>query len=628
MKAAFSLIAFLASFIVALPALAEDGAKAGHLPGYFGSLQSDAASLRAFNLEYVDWLSDGYAKIAYHLAQMSSSRTVDADQLEQMRQGLLQDNTMLDSQEGPLFKATVKWLLTAEREVHRMKSMLKGSQDADLPKNLSQMEMEMAIVQEHHKTPAVHASRVENLSSQLWDWLQIWRSAERITGADSARRQVQPLIKAEAEKWRGFLRRELISALKMRNYEIPDETPAELQQCFHEVIKLLPKLSEAPSISPKTIRPLASDLPGQISIEMQTSVPGNVQMRISGKDMQAIELPVETLEGLRYKATWQPDFVSNTQWQSELREQRAISLGEWQLDWEISTEALLPGESFVTQSGSIAIAVSASAPKGTVLGKSPAKPYILQHYQSEKDIPLQNRYHFLSFVVYPILGFPRDLVDTVFGAIDKVPYVSIPVSFVYAAPGQLLFKPWWDKEYTPFSEQSAGFLSWDEWKNGGEWEFFEYTRIWGFPKHDPFGALFVFALYLGMALPLDMVDVPFGLIDQIPYLGMPVSYAYMPVTLISKPWCCSHFNDGKKRRPYKDQSKNVIGLTEWWEKSNWVFFENCRTTTFQSPNDKKQARIQSDYRKAEKQYRQTMENYHATNQGIRDSFVVSIEVKQ
>lgn len=630
MKARFLLIAFLAGFIITLPTLAEDAAKADLQPGYFGSLQSEATALLAFNLEYVDGLSAGYANLANSLSQLSSSGTMDVSQLEQMRKRLLEDYTTLSNQEGALFKAIVKWLVTAEQEVRRMRSMLKNNPDADLQKNLSLMELEMTIVQKHQKASALHAGRVDKLSSQLLNWQLMWKSTERITGIDSARQQVQPLIKEEAEKWHGFLRMELVSALANRNFGIPEETPARLRQRFLEVLTQVPRLSGAISVSPETIRPLAPDPPGQVSFEMQTTLPGKVQMRIRDKDEQVIELPVEKLDERRYKATWQPDFISDTQWRSKLRKQRSVSLGEWQLDWEIKTELLLPDKSYVTPKGSVAIAVSASAPKGVALSKLPEKPYILQYYQSEENIPLKNKYHFFSFVAYPIFGLPRDLVDTVFGIIDKVPYVSIPVSFVYAAPGQLLFKPWWDEEYTPFSEQSAGFLSLEEWKNGGEWEFFENSRTWYWPKN-PFGVFAMFNFYMVLGFPRDVLDVPFGCIDQIPYLGMPISYVYQPVTLLTKPWYCDHYTTGKKkgmpRTPYRDQSKNVIGLTEWWEHSNWVFFENFHTTTFRSPNVKKRERIKSDYRKAEKQYRLVMESYYKENQEIRDTFVVTLEVK-
>ena len=114
--------------------------------------------------------------------------------------------------------------------------------------------------------------------------------------------------------------------------------------------------------------------------------------------------------------------------------------------------------------------------------------------------------------------------------------------------------------------------------------------------------------------------------------SMPVSYVYQPVTLATKPWYAERYStglkEGRKRVPYKDQSKNVIGMTDWWEKSRWVFFENYKTTTFRSPNHDRQSRERARYREAAAQHRQAISAHETRNAGISGSYVVRIDLTQ
>lgn len=300
------------------------------------------------------------------------------------------------------------------------------------------------------------------------------------------------------------------------------------------------------------------------------------------------------------------------------------------MDWEIATTNLVSGDRFVTQTGSMRVAVSAAAPKGIALDAPPKNPRILERYSSESDIPLGNRHHVLSYIGYPVLGFPRDLVDSVFGVVDKVPYVSVPINFIYAGPGQLLCKPWWDDEYASFSEQSAGFLSWNEWKTGGEWEYFENARTWYWPEND-FGSFLMGIVYIPLGLPRDLIDMPFGWLDQIPYVSMPVTYVYEPVTLVTMPWYAERYTagekDGRQRVPYAEQSKNVIAGTQWWKQSRWVFFENCKTTTFRSPDHEGKERLQAEYRETAASYERTMAEWRQKKAEIADTFVIRVQTE-
>lgn len=600
---------------------------------HFGTLNSEQASVRAFSLTSTEWMVSGFDSVSRDLSDTSSSRAATSQNVEGLRARLQSAAVMLSDRDGP-FTTITRWKITAEREVHGAASRLKDETDPDaLARSRAQlalMERELAIIGPAADRLDEIAKGITCLADKVGDWLRTWESSERVTGIDAARRQVQPLMAVEAEKWRGYARTELATALKMRGYEIPAETPSALRARFEEIMRQLPLMAGEPSVTPSDIRPLSSTVPDALAVELRTTAPGEVRLTLRANKAQPVELKTESPDERSFRAAWRPDFLSDSRWHRNLRKRPEMALGEWRLDWELSTSALAADTRFVTQTGTVQIAVSASAPKGIVLEDAPRKPRILERYESESAIPLDNRQHIFSYIGYPILGFPRDLVDSVFGVVDKIPYVSIPINFVYAAPGQLICKPWWDNDYTSFSEQSAGFLSWHEWKTGGEWEYFENARTWYWPEND-FGNFIMGIFYLPLGLPRDLVDVPFGWLDQIPYVSMPVSYVYEPVTLVTKPWYAERYTAGVKERhervPYKDQSKNVIGLTEWWDKSRWVFFENYKTTTFRSLNHEKQARRRGEYREAAANYRLAVEANRAENEAIADSFTVRVETK-
>jgi hypothetical protein len=620
----------LVACILVLPVglLAEEPTRQG---SHFPDLEPESASVRAFNLRYTEWLLSGQDAVARGLAGCAASPVTNAERIETLLSALRQDATMLSNRDGP-FTAITKWAITADREVQRMRSRLNSEADpsvmAESRVNLGFMERELAIVGPAADKPSEYAERIEQLIERIGEWLRLWESTERVTGVDAARRQVQPLMAAEAERWRGYARLELATAMRMRNYKIPGETPPALRARFQDVLRRLPILSRAPSVQPPLIHPLAGDSPSALGIEFETTVPADVRLSMRVNGARPVDLNVESAGRGTYKAAWQPYFLSNMRWQRRLRKRPELALGEWRLDWQIATTNLVSGDRFVTQTGTVHVAVTAAAPKGSVLDVAPRKPRILKRYSSESDIPLGNRYDVWSYISYPILGFPRDLLDSVFGVVDKVPYVSIPINFVYAAPGQLICKPWWDDEYTPFSEQSAGFLSWDEWKTGGEWEYFENARTWYWPDN-AFGCLIMGILYVPLGLPRDLLDMPFGWLDQIPYVSMPVSYVYEPVTLVTKPWYAQRYTtgdeEGRQRIPYAEQSKNVVDGAQWWEHSRWVFFENYKTTTFRRPNHEGQARRRAKYREASAAYERAMAEWQQKNAEIAETFVIRLQ---
>ena len=168
-----------------------------------------------------------------------------------------------------------------------------------------------------------------------------------------------------------------------------------------------------------------------------------------------------------------------------------------------------------------------------------------------------------------------------------------------------------------------------EWRED-DWEYFENARTWNWPR-EPGGQFVMGIFYLALGLPRDVVDIPIGWLDQIPYVTMPISYAYEPVTLFTKPWYAGEYTSGEKRGmirvPYCKQSKNVIGLTEWQKQSCWVFFENLKTTTFRSPNYQKQTRLIDRYKDAVTKFQKSVDEVEAKNQEIRESVLVELKTQ-
>jgi hypothetical protein len=204
--------------------------------GHFGFLDRKQTSARDFNLSIDGWMMHGLDAIATQLSAISTAPSAGYGDIERFRELLHSDVSLLTDLNGP-FAAITEWSTTAGREVHGLRRMVDSGGQSTGRSNLAQMERELAIVEAATSRPEQYAKTIGNLIARVGEWLRLWESTERVTGVDAARRQVQPLIAAEAEKWRGMARLELASALKMRSYEIPDETPAGLRARFQGVLR-------------------------------------------------------------------------------------------------------------------------------------------------------------------------------------------------------------------------------------------------------------------------------------------------------------------------------------------------------------------------------------------------------
>lgn len=214
--------------------------------GFFGTLDATHPSVRAFNLHYSDWLVSGLDTIANGLSKVGASPTAASQGVVTMRRRLRQDASMHSDRDGP-FTAITKWTITSDRDVQRTRLRANNESNSDEIKssriNLALMERELAIVEPAVDRPSEYAKQIERLIEQTGEWLRLWESTERVTGVDAVRHQVQPVMAAEAEKWRGMARLEIASALRMRNHEIPGETPTALESRFQEVLRQLPVLT-------------------------------------------------------------------------------------------------------------------------------------------------------------------------------------------------------------------------------------------------------------------------------------------------------------------------------------------------------------------------------------------------
>ncbi len=96
------------------------------------------------------------------------------------------------------------------------------------------------------------------------------------------------------------------------------------------------------------------------------------------------------------------------------------------------------------------------------------------------DNPPQDR-HWLKIIAYPIVGFPRDVVDSLFGVAGYVPLVSLPVTGVYELAGiQYLTRHYRDFHRYPGTANRNGH----GWVGGTGWGWFSNLNWTDFNEVD------------------------------------------------------------------------------------------------------------------------------------------------
>ena len=597
---------------------------------FFGAFPPATESVHTYNVTLTSWLLDSIEATRSALARLSESRHLSPDDVTEFRSIVRNDGAHLRD-DGGAGQTPKQAITSAQKQVPALEQILRQAPDAasrrQVERNIAALRLEIELLEGAQQRAAVYARRLEDLDAAAGSWLGFWKVTEAARGTDVTRRQLADLVAQEERAWSKLHRREITEAILSRGYQIPPELPSRLQESFRQVERQLPRLRGELNMGPNSIYFLdAADITNGVSILFETSCEARGFVTVTGPEGDPIRLEATETATRSYRATWHPPFLSDTTWHDQIGRTGHDSLGAWQFRIEVLSDLETAGCEVVTDSSNLVLVAAAKAPLGLSMEPPPRKPKFLKKYPHEQDIPLKNKHHYLAILSYPILGLPRDAVDAVFGVVDKIPYVSLPINLVYAVPGQLLCKPWWDDEYKPFAQQSAGYYSWGGWDHD-DWRYFENAKTWYWPKEDG-ASFFSGILYIGLGLPRDIVDVPFGWLDQIPYLTTPVSYLYGPVTVATKPWYADRYTLGKMkgeaRVAYCEQSKHVVCFGDWWEQSQWVFFENFKTTTFRSPNTRKQTRLQARHREELAAYQKSVRANEERNATIRDSCIITL----
>mgnify|MGYP007106196473 CR=1 FL=1 len=596
----------------------------------FGPFPAAGDSVYAFNVAFTTWMLEGVQAVQTSLQQRMKNPRLNPGDLELLRKAAAADAARISAPLGPSLELA-RQIERATRQKPELERIVLSAPDANArqlaEQNIENLRREILILERARAQVAIQAQRMEELATAAESWTNFWALTESAKGPAPTRMQVTELLAKEAARWDAVYRREVAEALLARNFSIPEGLPPSLQGAFRVMVAQLPRFKDDLRITPNPIQPLfdaaATNGVAIIATTTRTTAP---KLFIAEPGGTSRTLEMEPLSVNRYRAIWHPPFLKERGWLKKAASGGRQDLGVWNFRIELKSDATQTGVELVTASTTLSVRALAEAPLGIALQPTPKKSKFLRQYPDEEDVPLDNKHHLLSILSYPILGLPRDLVDAAFGTVDKIPYVAIPINLVYAGPGQLLCKPWWDEEYLPFSQQSAGYYSWTS-KDNDDWQYFENLRTWYWPKSED-GGLLSFVFYLGLGLPRDVLDAPFGVIDQIPVISTPISHVYAPLTLATKPWYAERYTGGemkgKARVPYCEQSKSVVCTGDWWDQSRWVFFENFKTTTFRSPNVEKQARLAARHRKEMSAYTESVRQVEEANNKIRSACVITL----
>lgn len=627
-----SKVTCFSSVILALLVLLETNTHAAPAAtnGLFGAFPSLEASVYDGNVAFTTWLIGGVDQIRNALLKQSEATRITTADLDRLRKAARAEAKLIGNPSGPA-------RTLAQLESHatdQLPALERVLFDAPEPtsrrlaeQNLQTLQGEVALVGTARQQISIYPRRLEELASTIDAWLEFWSITQAARGLESTREQVADLVTQELGRWNELRNHEIAEILLARNHRIPEGLSADLRSDFQKMDHQLPRFQGDPQITPATTRPLVlSEATNGISILLETTHLASPTIRMTGPDGQITTLDVTSTGSHSYRSTWHPPFLENANWHKRAQKYGRADLGDWRLTIELRSNPSETGVELLTSSTSISLHAVAEAPHGVATVPLPGKSKFLKKYPREKDIPLEHQHHVFSILAYPVLGFPRDLLDAVFGTVDKIPYLSLPISLVYAGPGQLLCKPWWDEAYRPFAQQSAGYYAWTG-RDHDQWQFFENGRTWYWPESEDAGFLSLL-FYLGLGFPRDVLDAPFGVMDQIPLISTPISYVYAPLTLVTKPWYAQHYTmgnmKGQERVPYCRQSRPVICMGDWSEQSQWVFFENFKTTTFRSPDTDAQVKLQRRHRREMANYQASLRVAEARNEEIRNTCRITL----
>lgn len=608
------------------------GAEAAPTPTnrFFAPLPALDKSIYEGNIAFTTWLIEGVDRIRAALLKQTDLTQTSPAGLELLRSTVRADAAYLGSPSGPA-RELARFETQATEQISALESIVLNAPDPAsrriAEQNLSALRKQADLAATARQQLVVYAHRLDDLASTLDGWLTFWSVTQSARGPDQTRKQVAELIGKELERWDALRMQEIAENLLARNLQVPTGLPGSLRSAFEKIAGQMPRFAGDPRLTPDILRPLLEpEATNGISILLKTTHPANVRLLVTDSDGQTVSLDSTADGPLGYRAIWHPKFLSDTGWHRRAQKTGRAELGAWRFTIELRSNPAETGAALLTSSTSFSLHAKADAPQGLALIPQPGKPKFLRQYPREDDIPLEQKHNILSILTYPVLGFPRDLVDAVFGAVDKVPYLSMPISLVYAGPGQLICKPWWDDAYRPFTQQSAGFYAWTG-NDQDDWQYFENARTW-FKTQSDDAAFLAFFLYLGLGFPRDVADVPFGILDQVPVISTPISHLYAPLTVVTKPWYAPHYNRGamkdQDRVPYCQQSRVVICPEDWSQQSRWVFFENFKTTTFRSPDTAEQDHRIQRHRKELAAYQSALQAAEARNAEIKDSCVISL----
>ena len=627
LKSVYACWAVVCSLIVGMPARAASPTA----DTFFGPISWPQDSTYTYNVSFSTWLLGGVDSIRSKLQRLADAFLVPPSELQTLKAMAIEEARRMGSATGAV-QTIERRIAEGNEQILGLQRIARAAPDDSgrrlAERNLEALRQELALLEGARERLSTYSRRLEELAATAETWAEFWSVTERARGDAQTRKQIADLAAKELQRWDALYRREIAETLLARNLRIPEELPAPLLAAFRKMASNLPRLQGGIQISPQQIHPLYEAAPtGGISFVLTTTAATRTRILVTGPDGTSTHLDSVEIAPRRYRAEWKPPFLTDNTWRSKIRKSGRIPLGDWRFTVELHSTPETTGAELLTGMTNFSLQAALEAPLGVSLQTPPRKPSFLREYPREEDIPLEQRHHVLAILSYPILGLPRDLIDSVFGAIDKVPYVSLPINLIYAAPGQLLCKPWWDDEYRPFAEQSAGFYAWGA-RDTNSWQYFENYLTWVVPENRA-DADMAALLYIGLGFPRDAVDAVFGGLDQIPYVTTPLMYLYQPLTVLTKPWYSDRYRfgqlQGKKRVPYCEQSKHVICLDDWWTQSRWVFFENYKTTTFRSPNVEKRDRLVRRHRGEMAAFQQAVRATEDRNEKVRSSCVISLQ---
>ena len=600
-----------------------------HFPKFDGSYES----VHDCNLAFVEWLLVGINSIRGDLEYLANQSSLNGYNLQHFKSRVGLDMPKLMEGSDAHNCVTRAMLLIDQSTRKRLADLLHRvtpQYSSVVADNILRSDKELVYLTRNLDRINSFGKLVNDMHLKTLAWDTFWVNTSALYGDDEAQRQLSKVIAKDADLWNSLIKREVAEYLLTRDRNDVSKFSPEVRRLFDSAGKWLPVLERDISVAPLSFNPLINepDRP-DVYLSFNTSCPGDVRVFVCQEGATKSRLIVTDTGNNTYRCRFSPECLSSQQLIRKMDQHPSVDFGKWRIEVEVWTTEIGSGYEICSDLSRAGLTISGHAPLGTRPSDFPVRSGILAKYAREEDIPVGYRCNLLSYIYYPILGFPRDVVDAVFGVVDKIPMVSAPVNTVYAGFGQPLFKPWWSDQYVPFSRQSAGYMSITEMGHD-EWIFFENAQVVHF-SGDPsdIGTALGYAL---VGLPFDLIDIPFGWFDQIPYIGMPTSYAYEPVSYLTKPWYAKRYQRGRhkweRRIPYSQQAKNVIDVGDWWNESGWVFFENFKCSHFKAPETEKVEEEKKRFREALATYSREIELVGNHNRKVRENCEVVLRIQR